>query len=95
MPYWGIYLLLNIPIGLFLLIKGRQFAWQNKSWASPERFNVVQRRWTVGGFVFFVLLTSGVVHQYQRDQQSMQSELDGRKWIGNRGNAVRLFPRLT
>lgn len=74
MPYWGIYLLLNIPVGLFLLFKGRQFAWQNKSWASAERFNVIQRRWAVGGFVFFLLITSAVFNRYQRDQQLARDE---------------------
>jgi hypothetical protein len=64
---WGIFnrvwfsFLIFIPVvgflvGLILLFKGRQWAWENKRWDSVEHFNTVQRRWGLAG-----LLIVGVV----------------------------------
>jgi len=60
---WGLFnrvwlsLLVFIPvIGLFvpfvLLFKGREWAWQNKTWESVEHFNRVQRKWTIAALIF-------------------------------------------
>lgn len=65
MPYWGVFLVLNLPFGLLLLFFGRQVAWKNKIWDSEERFNTVQRRWSIGGFFIFVLLSFGALANYR------------------------------
>jgi len=38
-------------ISIYLGIKGRELAWQNKRWDSVEHFNSVQRRWSVWGLI--------------------------------------------
>jgi hypothetical protein len=52
-PYVG------FVMAIYLGIKGRQLAWQNKRWDSLEHFNGVQRRWSIWGLVlilgFFVI----------------------------------------
>jgi hypothetical protein len=37
-----------------LLLKGRQWAWENKSWESVDHFNSVQRKWTMVGLVLMI-----------------------------------------
>ena len=68
---WGLFnrvwlsLLVFVPvIGLFvpfvLLFKGREWAWQNKTWESVEHFNRVQRNWTIAGLIPFFLAIVGI-----------------------------------
>ena len=63
---WGLFnrvwlsLLVFVPVvGFFvpfvLLFKGREWAWQNKTWESVEHFNRVQRKWTIASLVVFGL----------------------------------------
>lgn len=47
-PYVGF--LMSIYLG----VKGRELAWQNKRWDSVEHFNFVQRRWSIWGFILVV-----------------------------------------
>lgn len=47
-PYVGF--LMSIYLG----IKGRELAWQNKRWDSVEHFNSVQRRWSIAGLIVVV-----------------------------------------
>ena len=49
-PYVGF--IMAIVLG----VKGREWAWQNKRWASVEHFNAVQRQWSFWG----VVLTLGI-----------------------------------
>lgn len=39
----------NIPVMIWLGIKGREMAWRNSRWDSLEHFNRVQRRWSQWG----------------------------------------------
>lgn len=63
---WGLFnrvwlsLLIFVPvIGFFvpfvLLFKGREWAWQNKTWESAEHFNRVQRKWGIAALIFLGL----------------------------------------
>jgi hypothetical protein len=47
-PYVGF--LMSIYLG----IKGRELAWQNKRWDSVEHFNSAQRRWSIWGLILVV-----------------------------------------
>ncbi len=47
-PYAGI--LMSIYLG----VRGRELAWQNKRWDSVEHFNSVQRRWSICGLILVV-----------------------------------------
>jgi hypothetical protein len=49
-------------IAIYLGVKGRELAWQNKPWESLEHFNQVQKRWSVWGAVVVIgTFTLGVV----------------------------------
>lgn len=59
---WGIgnrvwlSLIVLVPVvgwimAFVLLFKGRQWAWENKTWESVEEFNRVQRKWTKAWFI--------------------------------------------
>ncbi len=39
---------------IYLGIKGRELAWQNKRWDSVEHFQRVQRSWSMWGAIIFV-----------------------------------------
>ena len=39
---------------IYLGVKGRELAWQNKRWDSLEHFNRVQRLWSMLGAIIFV-----------------------------------------
>ena len=47
LPYVG------IGVYIWMCIKGREWAWQNKRWDSVEEFNRVQRLWTMAGAAIF------------------------------------------
>ena len=38
-------------VAIWLGVKGRELAWQNKRWDSLEHFNQVQRRWSMWGLI--------------------------------------------
>jgi len=54
-PYIGFIM------AVILGIKGREWAWQNKRWASVEHFQSVQKRWTIWGLVLLILPIAGIV----------------------------------
>ncbi len=69
---WGIFnrvwlsFLIFIPVVGFivafvLLFKGREWAWQNRTWESVEHFNKIQRRWTIAGLIPVALVIIGIV----------------------------------
>lgn len=69
---WGIFnrvwlsFLVFVPvIGLavpfVLLFKGRQWAWQSKTWESVEEFNRVQRKWAIAGLIFLAVAVLAIV----------------------------------
>jgi hypothetical protein len=41
-------------MSIYLGVKGRELAWQNKRWESVEHFNSVQRRWSIWGLILIV-----------------------------------------
>jgi hypothetical protein len=47
-PYVGLIVM------IWLGLRGRELAWQNKPWDSVEHFNTVQRKWSVWGVVVVV-----------------------------------------
>ena len=49
---------LNLIMAIVLLVKGNEWAWQNKRWDSVEHFKRVQRQWAIWGVV---LLVAGIV----------------------------------
>ncbi len=73
---WGLFnrvwlsLLVFVPVvgmvvPFVLLFKGREWAWQNKSWESVEHFNSVQRKWSIAALIFLgigvALIAAGVM----------------------------------
>ena len=68
---WGIFnrtwlsMLVFVPVvgmvmPFVLLFKGREWAWRNKQWDSPEHFNRVQRLWAIVGLVIIVLPVAAI-----------------------------------
>jgi hypothetical protein len=53
----GIIPYVSFIVRIWLGLKGRELAWQNKAWDSVEHFNDTQRRWSMWG----VILLGGVV----------------------------------
>jgi hypothetical protein len=61
LPGWGL-LAINFGLSSLVLVKGREFAWQNKSWRGVEHFNRVQRNWAIGGLLGAVLIWGIVIY---------------------------------
>jgi len=71
---WGIFnktyiafLSIIFPIGMniILLIKGKEWAWQNKKWKNIESFKKTQRNWDIAGLsicgtIFFFIIIVGI-----------------------------------
>ncbi len=51
-PYVG--WLFGLGCCIWFGIKGNEWAWQNKRWESIEHFHSVQKKWAIGGIIFFV-----------------------------------------
>lgn len=58
-PGW-ILISLSVLMSLFMLVRGRELAWQNRDWDSAEHFNRVQRYWTMAGVAMATVLTVAV-----------------------------------
>ena len=43
-------------MAIVLAFKGREWAWKNKEWESVEHFNRVQRKWSIAGFIFVIVM---------------------------------------
>jgi hypothetical protein len=41
-------------VAIYLGVKGRELAWQNKEWESLAEFNKVQKRWSIWGLILVV-----------------------------------------
>jgi len=74
LPYVG------FGFAIWMGIKGRELAWQNKRWDSVEHFNAVQRKWSVwsvailvGSFLLglFAALAIYGVHSYVRSARGV------------------------
>ncbi|MES2262301.1 MAG: hypothetical protein V4724_27585 [Pseudomonadota bacterium] len=57
---------------IYIGVKGRELAWQNKRWDSLEHFNRVQRKWSlwglilVGGSALLGLVAAILIPAFQR-----------------------------
>jgi zinc-ribbon domain len=47
---------LGFIMAVILGFKGREWAWKNKRWDSLEHFNRVQRKWSIWGFIVFIII---------------------------------------
>ncbi len=43
--------MVNLVMMVILGLKGREWAWRNKSWPSIEHFNRVQKKWSLAGWI--------------------------------------------
>lgn len=72
-PYIG------IVMSIYLGVKGRELAWQNKRWDSLEHFNRVQRQWSKWGVIIVVgvfglgILAAITIPAYSDYQKSSQA----------------------
>ena len=57
-PGWGLIMC------VILLIKGNEWAWQNRRWDSVEQFKAVQRQWLVYGRVLVIVGVVGAIVGY-------------------------------
>lgn len=72
---------IGVVMPFVLLFKGREWAWKNKKWKSVEHFNSVQRKWSIFGLIFALIIpvlgivTAIFVPNYMRYQaKAQQSE---------------------
>lgn len=68
----------SLLLSLFMLVKGRELAWQNKTWESVEHFNRIQRRWTQAGLAFALVMAVVIpscVAKEQREERELAAEL--------------------
>lgn len=52
----GLLLWIGVILTIVLAIKGNEWAWKSKRWASVERFKATQKKWTVAGIIVTVIL---------------------------------------
>jgi hypothetical protein len=71
-PAWS-WMVFYLAFGGFYLLRGRELAWENKQWRNAEHFNKVQRNWTIGSFLFFLLAMYGLVHLVLVEQQQKRA----------------------
>lgn len=47
--------IINLVIMIVFLVKGNRWSWQDKNWESVEHFVAVQKKWTMGMFIFSLI----------------------------------------
>ena len=47
--------IINLVIMIVFLVKGNRWSWQDKNWESVEHFVAVQKKWTMGIFIFSLI----------------------------------------
>lgn len=47
--------IINLVIMIVFLVKGNRWSWQDKNWESVEHFVAVQKKWTMGIFIFWLI----------------------------------------
>ena len=60
---WGIanktwssfFVFLFAQFNLVLLIRGNEWAWRNRKFKDVDEFNAVQRKWSIWGWILFLL----------------------------------------
>lgn len=68
--------LVNLIMMVVLGLKGREWAWKNKTWSSVEHFNSVQRRWSIAGWIVMVAsllfgITIGVIEDRMKQRTTV------------------------
>ena len=48
--------LASLAFCIYLGIKGNELAWQNKQFPSVQAFHEYQKKWAIGGLIFFVAI---------------------------------------
>jgi len=70
----------NIPVAIYLALKGNELTWRNRFWYDLDSFHKPQRKWTIAAWVVGVLVVSGIVgsgiEEYKEDK--LESELANR-----------------
>ena len=56
---------LGFIMAIVLGFKGREWAWKNKKWDSVEHFNRVQRKWSVAGIIFVIVMSIFIAYSLQ------------------------------
>ena len=56
---------LGFIMAIVLGFKGREWAWKNKEWESVEHFNRVQRKWSIAGIIFVIVMGVFMVYSLQ------------------------------
>lgn len=60
----GFVPIINVPVMVYLGLKGNELAWKNKQWDSVHQFKTVQKKWNIAGlaalaiYLFVVLRES-------------------------------------
>ncbi|MDZ7719216.1 MAG: hypothetical protein U5K72_10415 [Balneolaceae bacterium] len=60
----GFVPVINVPVMIYLGLKGNELAWQYKKWDSPEHFLSVQRNWNIAGMVAFAIYAVVVLWEF-------------------------------
>lgn len=51
----GLIPIIQLPIGIYLGLKGHQLAWQNNKYESLEKYKAIEKKWAIWGWVVFGL----------------------------------------
>lgn len=51
----GVILPVCLAFNIYCGIMGNSWAWKNKTWESTDYFNRIQKRWAMGGVLFFII----------------------------------------
>lgn len=46
---------INVPVMIYLGLKGNEMSWKNKEWSSIEHFKSIQKKWNIAGLVAFAI----------------------------------------
>lgn len=56
--------IINIPVMIYLGLKGNELAWNNKEWESVEHFKSIQRTWNIVGLVALAIYVVVVFFEF-------------------------------
>jgi hypothetical protein len=68
-PAWA-WILFYLAFGTYYLIYGREMAWEHKSWRNADHFIRVQRYWTIGSTLIFILSMAGLIHLTVKEHEA-------------------------
>lgn len=55
---------INVPVMIYLGLKGNELAWGNKNWESIEHFKEIQRKWNIAGLIAFAIYAIVVLWEF-------------------------------